>query len=213
MLSSLSPRASNAAASSADILKSLGVVGRLVVSAVDAVVATTAAGGELTEGSFAGAAGRAASTGSTAGAAGRAASTGSTAGAAGRAASTGSTAGAAGRGASTGSTAGAAGRAASTGTGSICGAPSIQEPTPQTAALPIANPLLNALSENSLMTPTVAVTGSAARFLCMTTLIPVATTIPVAAIQKRASGKARCATTASDNAGFGERATPAMAGG
>src|SRR5437660_9283585 len=109
MLSNPSPRASNAAASSADNLKSGGVVGQVVVSAFDALVATGVgvggAGedrlpGPVGEGSPAGVAiegspagavgGDAAREDSPAGAAGGAASEGLPAGAAGGAASEGS---------------------------------------------------------------------------------------------------------------------------
>src|SRR5438552_6552927 len=193
MLSNLSPCASNAAASS-------GIVGRVVVSAFDAVVATIASRGAASEGSLAAAAGGAASEGSLAAAAGGAASEGSLAAAAG---------GAAGE----GSPAGAAGGAASKGTGSIRGSPSMRELTSRTAALLIDNALLSAISGNSLMTPIVAATGSVTGTLCTATLMPAAITIPVAASQKRPSGKTLRATAERDDAGLGDCATSAMAGG
>ncbi|HXO90597.1 MAG TPA: hypothetical protein VN849_07380, partial [Stellaceae bacterium] len=83
MLSNLSPRASNAAASSGDNVKSTGVDGRAVVAVFDAVIAASAAGGDASEGSPVGAAGGDAREGSPAGAAGGDASEGSPAGAAG----------------------------------------------------------------------------------------------------------------------------------
>src|SRR5438876_4961732 len=143
MLSNLSPRASNAAASS-------GIVGRVVVSAFDAVVATIASRGATSEGSLAAAAGGAAGDGSPAGAVGGAAGDGSPAGAVGGAAGEGSLAAAAGGAAGDGSPAGAAGGAASEGTGSIRGSPSMRELTSRTAALLIDNALLSAISGNSL---------------------------------------------------------------
>src|ERR1700737_4950674 len=85
MLSNLSPRASNAAASSGDNVKSTGVDGRAVVAVFDAVIAASAAGGDASEGSPVGAAGGDASEGSLAGAAGGDAREGSPAGAAGAA--------------------------------------------------------------------------------------------------------------------------------
>src|SRR6266446_8156631 len=151
MLSNLSPRANNAAASSADNLKSTDVDGRAVVSASDAVVVATAAGGA----------------------------------------------------ASAASPAGGAGGIASAGTGSTRGSPSMREATSRTAALPIDNALLSATSENSLMTPMAAAIGSVAEFLCRTTLMPAASTIPIAASQKPTRGKARRATMARDDAGLG----------
>src|SRR3984893_13478390 len=200
MLSNLSPRASKATASSAVSLNSTGVIGRVVVSAFGAVVATTTA------------AGGAASKGSPAGPAGDAASEGAPAGPAGGAASEGSPAGPAGGAASEGSPAGPAGGAASNGAGSIRGSPSMREATSRTAALAIDNALPSAISETSLMTPTAA-TGSVAGFLCKTTLMPAATTIPVAASQKRTSGKTRRATVTRDGAGLGGCTTSAIAGG
>src|ERR1700724_1542513 len=174
MLSNLSPRASKATASSAVSLNSTGVVGRVVVSAFGAVVATTtAAGGAASKGAPAGPAG---------GAAGE------------------------------GSPAGPAGGAASNGAGSIRGSPSMREATSRTAALAIDNALPSAISETSLMTPTAA-TGSVAGFLCKTTLTPAATTIPVAASQKRTSGKTRRGTGTRDGAGLGGCTTSAIAGG
>src|SRR3984893_15003173 len=83
MLSNLSPRASNAAASSGDNVKSTGTTGPSVVAGFDAVIAASAAGGDASEGSPVGAAGGDAREGSPAGAAGGDASEGSLAGAAG----------------------------------------------------------------------------------------------------------------------------------
>src|SRR5438105_4920724 len=140
MLSNPSPRASNAAVSSADNLKSGGVAGQVVVSAFDALVATGVGVGGAGEDRLPGPAGG------------------------------GSPADAAGGAASEGSSARPGGSAAGEGKGSIRRSPSMREATSRIAVLPIDNPLLSPLSENSFMRPMAAPTGSAARFLCKTTI-------------------------------------------